>query len=103
MTTKHAKLSSMQRVNAHYPAEKIAFSTKQCLGTQHNASGEARTCNPLVLSRALQVCSQTEARKRGLQHHKGLDARNNDFVAGEQQRHRPAQFDQRLCYSLSKK
>ena len=40
MTTKHAKLSSMQRVNNHYPAEKFRFFTKQCLGTQHNASGE---------------------------------------------------------------
>ena len=41
----------------------------------------------------------------GLQHHLGLDARNPDFVACEQQRRRSAcastQSDQRLCHSLS--
>ena len=49
--------------------------------------------------------SQAEARKHGLQHHMGLNARNPDFVAYEQQRRRPAcmgaQSDQRLYYSLS--
>ena len=30
--------------------------------------------------------SQTEARKSGLQHHMGLNARNPDFVACEQQK-----------------
>ena len=47
-----------------------------------------------------QVPSQAVARKPGLQHHMGLDARNCDFVDCEQQRSRPAcadvQSDQRL-------
>ena len=55
----------------------------------------------------VQARSQGEARKPGLQHHTGLDVRNPDFVAWEQQRRRPAcmsmQSAQRLCYSLSKK
>ena len=54
-----------------------------------------------------EACSQTEARKPGLQHHIGLDARNPDSVACEQQRRRPAcanaQSNQQLWYSLSEK
>ena len=54
-----------------------------------------------------QAPSQAEARKPWLKNHIGLDARNPDFVAWEQQRRRPAcastQSDLRLCYSLSKK
>ena len=54
-----------------------------------------------------QARSQAEARKPGLQHYMGLDARYPDFVACEQQRRRPAcasaQSDERLCYSLSEK
>ena len=53
----------------------------------------------------IQARSQAEARKRGLQHHRGLDTRHRDFVACKQQRRRPAcasaQSDQRLCYYLS--
>ena len=51
--------------------------------------------------------SKSVARKPGLQHHMGLNMRNRDFVACEQQRRRPAcasaQTDQPLCYSLSEK
>ena len=46
-------------------------------------------------------------RKPGLQHHMGLDARNHDFGASEQQRRRPAcadgQSEQHLCNLLSEK
>ena len=53
----------------------------------------------------VQARSQAEAMKPGLQHHMGIAARNPDFVACEQQRHRPAcafaLSDQRHCYSLS--
>ena len=62
------------------------------------------TCstNELVVPKACRR-SQTEARKPGLQYHMGLDARNPDFVACEQQRRRPAcastQSDQCLYYS----
>ena len=56
---------------------------------------------------SIQARSQVEARKPGFQHHMGLDARNQDFVACEQQRRRPAcasaQSGQRLCYALSEK
>ena len=47
---------------------------------------------------------QAEARKPGLQHHTGLNARNADLDNCEQQMRRPAcasvQSDQRLCYLL---
>ena len=40
----------------------------------------------MLLCVSIPVRSQGEARKPELQHHMGLDARNTDFVACEQQR-----------------
>ena len=51
----------------------------------------------------IQERSQGEAKKPGLQHHMGLDARNSDVVACKQQMRRPAcasvRSDRHLCYS----
>ena len=38
----------------------------------------------------IQAHNQAEARKHGLQHHIGLDARNHYYADCEEQRHRPA-------------
>ena len=67
------------------------------------------TCDPWIYKMdnpsSIQARSQAEARKPELQHQIGLDARNPDFVACEQQGRRSAcasvQSDQRLCYLVS--
>ena len=68
----------------------------------------SRACgNPDNNETGSQARSQAKARKPGLQDHMGLDVRNPDFAACEQQRCRPAcasaQSDQHLYYSLFEK
>ena len=88
MTKKREKLPSMQKV----------YMVLEYIGTSIYFQ---------YLIVHIQARSQVEARKPGLQHFMGLNARNPGFVAYEQQRCRPAcastQSDQRLCYSLSEK